>query len=44
MMKFIGVVFAVSLTLGILAFGAISMVDVPVEQKQVSKTLENERF
>ncbi len=43
-MKFIGIVFGIALVLGVVGVTAIAMMDVPVEQSQVTKTVSNERF
>ena len=43
-MKLLGIVFCMTLTLALVAFSAIAMMDVPVNQTQISKTVPNERF
>ncbi len=43
-MKFIGIVFCLTLVLAAAAFVAVSFIDVPVAQTEVSKTVPNERF
>lgn len=43
-MKFIGIVFCLTLVLAAAAFVAISMMDVPVQQTEVIKTVPNERI
>lgn len=43
-MKFIGIVFGIALVLGLVGIIAIAMMDVPVQQSQITKTVANERF
>lgn len=43
-MKLLGIVFCMTLLLALVAFAAIAMMDVPVEQTQITKTVSNERF
>jgi len=43
-MKFIGIVFGIALVLGLVGIIAIAMMDVPVQQSQITKTVSNERF
>lgn len=43
-MKFIGIVFCLTLVLAAAAFVAVSFIDVPVQQTDISKTVPNERF
>lgn len=43
-MKFIGIVFCLTLVLALVAFVAVAVVDVPVEQSQIVKTVSNDRF
>lgn len=43
-MKFIGLVFVLTLVLAAAAFVAISVIDVPVSQTEVTKTVPNERI
>ena len=43
-MKLLGIVFCMTLLLALVAFTAIAMMDVPVEQTQITKTVSNERF
>lgn len=43
-MKFIGIVFGIAFVLGLVGIIAIAMMDVPVQQSQITKTVSNERF
>ncbi len=43
-MKFIGIVFGLTLVLAVAVFVAISVIDVPVEQTEVTKTIPNDRI
>jgi hypothetical protein len=43
-MKFLSIVFGMTLILALVAFVAVAVMDVPVEQTEVSKTVSNERF
>lgn len=43
-MKFLGIAFGLTLILALVAFVAIAMIDVPVEQTQVSKVVSNDQF
>lgn len=43
-MKFLGIVFGIVVVLALVAFIAIAMIDVPVAQTEVSKTVPNDQF
>lgn len=43
-MKFVSIVFGMTLVLALVAFVAVAMMDVPVSQTEISKTVPNERF
>ena len=43
-MKFLGILFGMTLFLAVVAFVAVAVIDVPVEQSQVTKTVSNDRF
>lgn len=43
-MKFIAIVFCMTLILAVAAFVVIAFIDVPVEQTEITKTVSNERF
>lgn len=43
-MKFIAIVFCMTLVLAAAGFVAIAFIDVPVEQTEITKTVSNDQF
>lgn len=43
-MKIIAIIFGATTILAVLAFVGVSMINVPVEQSEVVKTVSNDRF
>jgi len=43
-MKFLGIVFCLTLVLALVGFVTVAMIDVPVEQSQIVKPVSNDRF
>lgn len=43
-MRLLIIVFGMTSVLALLAFGALSVIDVPVEQSEVVKIVSNDRF